>query len=145
MFLLDTNIISELRRADKADHNVWAWAKNTPSTQCYLSAISILEIEFGILKVERRDAIQGRMLRKWLEQDVLVHYAQRILPVDQAVARRCAALHIPNRQSECDAMIAATALVHHLTVVTRNTSDFHATGVALLNPFMAEYGVKPIN
>ncbi len=139
MFVLDTNVISELRRAraGKADRHVVNWAASVPATSLYASAITILELETGVLLVQRRDAKQGAALRAWLDQHVLPAFADRVLPVDTAVAQRCAALHVPDPQSDRDALIAATALVHRMTVVTRNVADFKATGVSLLNPWEA--------
>lgn len=140
MFLLDTNVISELRKAKggRADPNVTTWATHVESSTLYLSAISILELEAGVLLVERRDSEQGAMLRQWLERQVLVAFAGRVLPVDATVAQRCARLHVPNPCAERDALIAATALVHGMTVVTRNVADFERTGVAIINPWRSE-------
>lgn len=137
MYLLDTNVVSELRKAKsgKADAGVIAWAAGLPASELFLSAISVLELEMGVLLVERRDAAQGVVLRSWLDKHVLPAFAERILPVDTAVARRCARLHVPDPRAERDALIAATALVRDLTVVTRNIGDFEATGVKLLNPW----------
>lgn len=137
MFLLDTNIVSELRKVKtgKADKNVVAWAETVATNDLFLSAMTILELELGISLLERRDELQGNMLRTWLENQVLPAFENRILPVDVAIARRCAKLHIPNPCSDRNALIAATALVHKMTVVTRNTADFIATGVQILNPF----------
>ncbi|WP_298597706.1 type II toxin-antitoxin system VapC family toxin [Zoogloea sp.] len=137
MYLLDTNVVSELRKAKsgKADARVTAWAAEVPASELFLSAISVLELEMGVLLVERRDAAQGTVLRSWLDRHVLPAFADRILPVDAAVARRCARLHVPDPRAERDALIAATALVHDLTVVTRNVGDFEVTGVRLLNPW----------
>ncbi len=135
MYLLDTNILSELRRPARANANVLAWAKASPAVNHYISAITILEIERGILLAARRDPLQGEILRRWFEQEVLHHFEKRILPVDVAVALRCAALHVPDPQPERDALIAATALTHGLIVVTRNIADFQSTGVALLDPW----------
>ena len=137
MYLLDTNVVSELRKAKsgKADARVTAWASGVPASELFLSAISVLELEMGVLLVERRDAAQGVVLRSWLDKHVLPAFADRILPVDAAVARRCARLHVPDPRAERDALIAATALVRDLTVVTRNVGDFEATGVRLLNPW----------
>ena len=137
MYLLDTNVVSELRKAKsgKADAGVIAWAAGLHASELFLSAISVLELEMGVLLVERRDAAQGVVLRSWLDKHVLPAFAERILPVDTAVARRCARLHVPDPRAERDALIAATALVHDLTVVTRNVGNFEATGVRLLNPW----------
>ncbi|MCP5162190.1 MAG: type II toxin-antitoxin system VapC family toxin [Hahellaceae bacterium] len=137
MYLLDTNIVSELRkvRAGKADPNVAAWSERVDASELFVSAITILELELGVLSIERKDAVQGAVLRAWLEQHVLPEFTGRTLPVDTAVAQRCARLHVPDRRSERDALIAATALVHGMTVVTRNVADFQPTGVTLLNPW----------
>lgn len=138
MFLLDTNVISELRRPDKADRNVVAWAGTVPAASFFLSAISILEIELGVLLITRKDAAQGAVLRAWIDDQILPRFDGRILAVDTAVAQRCARLHVPDRRAERDALIAATAMVHGLTVVTRNVADFEPVGVALLNPWEAQ-------
>ena len=137
MYLLDTNSVSELRkvRAGKADPNVAAWSERVDASELFVSAITILELELGVLSIERKDAVQGAVLRAWLEQHVLPEFTGRTLPVDTAVAQRCARLHVPDRRSERDALIAATALVHGMTVVTRNVADFQPTGVTLLNPW----------
>lgn len=137
MFLLDTNVLSELRRGRMADQRVRAWAAASPAGLFWVSVISILEIERGVLLVERRDPEQGARLRSWLDGHVLGAFEDRILPVDTIVARRCAGLHVPNPRSERDALIAATALAHSMTVVTRNVADFAPMGVALVNPWVA--------
>lgn len=137
MFLLDTNVVSELRRPERADANVRAWASNTPAELYAISVVTVLELERGMLLVERRDALQAAILRRWLEREILTPFATRILPVDVAIARRCATLHVPDPRPERDALIAATALAHGLTVVTRNIGDFEPMGVALLNPWAA--------
>ena len=137
MFVLDTNVVSELRKArlGKADMNVTTWAQSVDASDLFVSAITIMELELGVLSIERKDATQGVMLRAWLEQHVLPEFSGRTLPVDTAVAQRCARLHVPDRRSERDALIAATALVHGMTVVTRNVADFKPTGVPLVNPW----------
>jgi predicted nucleic acid-binding protein len=135
MYLLDTNVLSELRRPERADASVAGWAARTPAAAFWISVISILEIEMGVLRVERRDPAQGAQLRKWFEGQVLRSFESRILPVDVAVARRAAALHVPDPRADRDALIAATALIHGLTVVTRNIGDFEATAVPLVNPW----------
>ena len=134
MFLLDTNVVSELRKT-QADPAVVAWARSVPAYKLYISAITLLEIETGILRLQRRDPGQAAPLRNWLEVHVMSAFAGRMLSVDGAVARRCARLHVPDRSNECDALIAATALVHDMTVVTRNTRDFAFSGAPVLNPW----------
>ena len=135
MFLLDTNVISELRRPDEADRNVVVWANAVPAANFFISAISILEIELGARLIERRDAAQGAVLRTWIDDQILARFEGRILAIDTAVVQRCAELHVPNPRAERDALIAATALVHGLTVVTRNIGDFEPTGAPMLNPW----------
>ena len=137
MYLLDTNVVSELRKAKsgKANKNVLQWANEVSAAGLFISVITILEIETGILQIDRKDPDQGSMLRHWLNTQVLPTFAERILPVDTEVAQSCARLHVPDPRSDRDALIAATALVHGLTVVTRNSDDFVATGVEILNPW----------
>ena len=139
MFVLDTNVVSELRkvRAGRADPNVAAWSESVDAAELFVSAITIMELELGVLSIERKDATQGALLRSWLEQHVLPEFSGRTLPIDTAVAQRCARLHVPDKRGERDALIAATAIVHGMTVVTRNVADFEATGVSILNPWEA--------
>jgi toxin FitB len=122
-------------KSGKADKNVVSWANSVSATRLFLSAITILELETGILLVERRDPAQGSMLRSWLNAHVLPAFSERILAVDTAVAQCCARLHVPDPRSDRDTLIAATALVHGMTVVTRNVDDFEPTGVEILNPW----------
>lgn len=137
MFLLDTNVVSELRRAGsgKANARVVEWVEGQPASALYLSAISLFELEMGVQRLERNDPAQGAVLRAWLERQVIPGFANRILAFDADVARRYAGLHIPNPRPERDAMIAATALVHGMTIVTRNVGDFGNTGVKIVNPW----------
>jgi predicted nucleic acid-binding protein len=135
MFLLDTNVVSQLRRRERADPTVVAWADTVPVSQFYLSAITLLELELGIQRIGRRDARQGEALRAWLDGQILPRFDGRILAIDTPVALACARLRVPDPRSERDALIAATALCHGMTVVTRNTVDFAATGVTLLDPW----------
>ena len=135
MYLVDTNVVSELRKAKRADPRVRAWAEAQPAARLHLSVISVLELEIGILLLERPDPKQGAVLRAWMDGHVLPTFLDRILAVDTAVVQRCAALHVPNPRSDRDALIAATALVHDMTVVTRNVSHFQPLRVRLVNPW----------
>ncbi len=137
MYLLDTNVISELRKAKtgKISKNVETWASHVPASTLFLSVITILELELGVRLLERRDTSQGAVLRSWFDDHVLTTFSDRILDINSTVALRCATLHVPNPQSDRDALIAATALVHGMTVVTRNVVDFERTGVEIINPW----------
>src|SRR6218665_4193345 len=112
MYVLDTNVVSELRkvRLGKADAGVTAWTQNVDAADLFVSAITIMELELGVLSIERKDATQGAMLRSWLEQQVLPEFSGRPLPVDTAVARRRARLHVPNKRGERGPLIPATPL-----------------------------------
>lgn len=138
MYLLDTNVVSELRkvRTGKADIHVAQWADSVDAADLYLSAITIQELELGVLLAERRDPSQGAIFRAWLNSHVLPAFTGRILAVDTAVAQRSARLHVPDPRPVCDGLIAATALVHGMTVVTRNVADFEPMGVPVLNPWI---------
>ncbi len=140
MFLLDTNVISELRKLGdgKADGRVAAWVSSRDAASFYLSALTLMELEIGILRIERRDAAQGERLRTWMDRHVLPEFLERTLPVDSAVALKCARLHVPDPRAERDALIAATALVYGMTVVTGNVTDFQATGAQIVDPWAAE-------
>ena len=137
MFVLDTNVVSELRkiRLGRADKNVAQWADSVESADLYLSAITVPELEIGVLLAERRDPPQGAIFRTWFERHVLPVFAGRILSVDTAVAQRSAALHVPDPSPFRDSLIAATALVHGMTLVTRNVADFQSSGVSIFNPW----------
>jgi toxin FitB len=137
MFLLDTNVVSELRkiRSGKGDRNVAAWADSIDTADLFVSVVTILELEIGILRVERRDSARGAVLRDWMNERVLTAFANRMLAVDTAVAKRSAQLHIPDPRPIPDALIAGTALVHGMAVVTRNVADFAPMGVAVVNPW----------
>jgi toxin FitB len=137
MYLLDTNVISELRKAGdgRAHPGVLAWFANVDAAETFVSAIVLMELEIGILRLERRDARQGAQLRAWMNQKVLPEFEKRTLAIDLPVAVCRARLHVPDPRQERDALIAATALVHSLTVVTGNVTDFSGTGVAVINPW----------
>ena len=139
MYLLDTNIYRELRLLPKgkADPNVQAWAATIRTEQFYTSVIVAMEIERGVLSMERKDPIQGAVLRHWYHTIFEPSMNGRILPIDHNTARICATLHVPNKVPENDSWIAATATQHGLTLVTRNVKDFEHTGTKLLNPFQA--------
>lgn len=137
MYLLDTNVVSALRRPEKADPALRAWADAVPLELFYLSAITILEIEIGAGLVARRDKVQGDILRRWIDDQILPAFEGRILAIDTAIARQCARLHIPDPRPDRDVLIAATAIVHGLTVATRNDADFAPMQVPLLNPWHA--------
>ncbi|OZA30309.1 MAG: VapC toxin family PIN domain ribonuclease [Hydrogenophilales bacterium 17-61-9] len=139
MYLLDTNVVSELRkvRLGKADRRVADWADSMDAADLYLSVISIQELEMGVLLAERRDPAQGAIFRTWLNGHVLPAFSGRILAVDTAVAFHSARLHVPDPRPVRDGLIAATALVHGMTVVTRNVADFKPTGVPTLNPWIS--------
>lgn len=137
MYILDTNVVSELRKVRRgaADRKVAAWAASVEAPDPYVSAITIQELEIGILQLERRDAAQGALLRAWMRNHVLPTFAGRVLPVDTAVALRSATIHVPDPRPVRDGLIAGTALVHGMTLVTRNEGDFTGTGVTILNPW----------
>ncbi|OWF65966.1 VapC toxin family PIN domain ribonuclease [Polynucleobacter hirudinilacicola] len=137
MYLLDTNVVSEFRKSadGRINKHVKRWADEISPELMFISAISVLELEIGVLQMERRDKKQGLILRKWLNKNVLPAFLDRVLPVDVEVAQRCASLHVPNPKSERDAMIAATAIEHRMTIVTRNVSDFSQSGVKIFDPW----------
>jgi len=135
MFLLDTNVISELRNGKPQQSlAVRAWAETLPANQLYLSAITVLELEMGVLRRERKDVQQGKILRTWVEI-VLQQFAGQVLPFTGETALRCAGMHVPDPRSFRDSMIAATAQQHGLTLVTRNVADFEGLSIKLLNPW----------
>ena len=135
-YLLDTDVVSELRKpARRASERVRAWAGAQRTTELGVSVITVMEVEIGVGRLERRDPSRGRVLREWLERDLLAAFAGRVLPVDLAVVRRAASMHVPDPRPERDALIAATALVHDLVVVTRDVADFEPLGVSLVNPW----------
>ena len=135
MYLIDTNVISAFRRPERLPEQVRAWAASVEADDFFLSAITVLEIEQGILAKERSDAQQGAILREWFDGDILPAFSDRILPFDTDVARKCAALHVPDPRPERDAMIAATAIMHGLKMVTRNVADFEKLQVELIDPW----------
>lgn len=138
MYLLDTNVISELRKIEsgRIDLRVKAWVASVPAELLFLSVVTVLELEMGVLLIERRDRVQGRLMRKWLNSLVIPSFKGRVLAIDLPIAFRCAAMNVPDRRPDRDAWIAATAAEYRMTVVTRNIADFQPTGVSVLNPWM---------
>lgn len=130
--LLDTNVLSDARR--RRSPRLERWIAAQPVGELAISAVTILELERGIRRLERSDAVGARPLRRWLDDDVMSLFDGRILPVDARVAAAAAALHVPDPMPEMDALIAATALARDLTLVTRNVDDFRRTTVRVLDP-----------
>jgi predicted nucleic acid-binding protein len=143
MYLLDTNIVSELRKdTGRANPGVEAWARSSigrreGGRRAFLSVIVLMELEKGVRLAERRDPFQGAILREWLERRVRRDFEGAILPVTEPVAMQAAAYQVPDPAPVADALIAATAAVHGLTVVSRNVNHYRPMGVAVLNPFTA--------
>lgn len=141
MFVLDTNVVSELRkvRSGKADPGVAAWASEVPSGQLFVSSITIHELEHGVLLAERADPPKGAVLRRWLDDSVAAAFDQHVLAVDASVARRAAVMHVPDPAPFRDALIGATALVHGMTLVTRNIKDFaRFDGLDIIDPWQPQ-------
>ena len=138
MYLLDTNVVSETRktRTARIDANVEAWWSRAKLSLFFISVITLFEIEEGVLRIARRDATQGEVLRTWLDDLVLPAFAGRLLPVTPAIARACAALQVPDKRQLTDALIAATARGHDLKVVSRNVAHFEGAGVEVINPWV---------
>lgn len=137
-FLLDTNVVSELRkvRSGKANPGVAEWAEQVPSVRLFVSTITLHELEHSVLLMERSDPRQGAVLRSWLDQSVTAAFADRMLPVDAAVARTAASLHVPDPAPFRDALIGGTALVHRMAVVTRDRKDFERfPGLDVIDPW----------
>lgn len=137
MYLLDTNVISEMRKVatGRANLGLCEWASRQEASWFHISVVTAMELERGILSVERRDTQQGKLLRRWLEQVVRRQFGDKTLFIDDITAEICASLHVPNRCPENEAWIAAQAIQHNLTLVTRNEKDFIGLGIKLINPF----------
>lgn len=135
MFVLDTNVLSELRQGKPhRDPRVLAWASGQEAARLYFSAATAFELEVGVLGMERKDKTQGERLRNWWTL-VQAAFAGRILPFRGSTALLCAPLHVPDKRPYRDTMIAATALEHGFALVTRNVSDFQVPGLKLVNPW----------
>lgn len=141
MYLLDTNILAEMRKMAKgtANENVVNWFRSIGDAPLFVSVVTLMEIERGVLGMERKDPEQGKLLRHWFETLVLTQFKHNTYYInDNTIAKLCAQLHVPDRSPENDAWIAATALRYKLTLVTRNTKDFEDMGVKVVNPFLMD-------
>lgn len=134
-YLLDTNAVSEFRRKTKMDTGFARWAQSVPATQFAISVLTLLEIETGFHRLNRRDPVQAALLRRWIDTFVTPTFSGATYPVTDTIVMRCAPLHIPDPRPALDSLIAATALVHGLAVVTRNEHHFASLGVAIINPW----------
>lgn len=135
MFLLDTNVVSEMRKRRNCDPRVWAWARTMPTKATYVSVITVMELDIGVLRLQQRDPLQADLIRDWVEQHFLPDFHGRILPIATDTARICAKLHVPPPRPERDALIAASAIEQSMTIVTRNVADFAPMGVKVFNPW----------
>jgi toxin FitB len=133
-YLLDTNVLSEIRKGDRADVRVMSWFEKVGAEDLYLSVMTLGEIRYGVESKQRKDPQQARVLERWLERTGL-HFSDRILPVSAAIADRWGRMGIDEPVPDVDAILAATAIEHGLTLVTRNVRNFSRSGVSLLNPW----------
>lgn len=135
-FLLDTDVVSAMRRPQLLPAPVLEWANRLVLSETRISAITVEEIERGVLLRERSDPPQGAVLRDWFEHTVMHHYRDGILPIDEPAARATARLHVPDKRPYADALLAGTALTHGLTLVARNDAHHKGiAGLALVNPW----------
>ena len=137
MLLLDTNVVSELRKvaSGRAHPNVVVWNETVDPAETFISSVVLHELEIGVRLVEHNDPPAGMVLRNWLENSVLTAFSGRILPLDEAAAVQAARWHVPDPKPINDAYIAATAFTRRMTLVTRNVRDFDGMGLALVNPW----------
>ena len=139
-YLLDTNVVSEMRRPARLPRVVAAWIGGLEAEALFLSVATLFELEVGVRRLERRDPRRGAILRRWRNGRLAGAFRGRILPVDEDVVDCCAALHVPDPRPLVDSLIAATAIVHKLTLVTRNEFDFAGIPVAVVNPWARALG-----
>lgn len=139
MYLLDTNVLSELRKGKtaKINPNVEKWAESVKLSDLYISVITLQEIQTGILLLERKDETQAKILQTWFNEYVRVSFKDRTLDVCQSVALLCSNLHVPNPRPYADSLISATAQWHGFSLVTRNIDDFTGQNINLINPWTA--------
>jgi predicted nucleic acid-binding protein len=137
-FLIDTNVISELRKGEKADRAVLEWMSQVDEDDLYLSVLVVGEIRKGVERVRRRDRASAQALETWLRQ-ITTAYAERVLPITTEIAEAWGRLNVPDPLPVIDSLLSATAQVHGMTVATRNVADISRTGVPVLNPFDDSY------
>ena len=135
MYLLDTNVLSETRIPHRTNPNVARWFDQVAPERLFISVVTVFEIELGALRLIRRDPPAGQSLRNWIDQKIMPEFDTRIIDIDRRVMKRSAELQVPKSRPDHDTLIAATALVHGLVMVTRNVKDFADTGVEVVNPF----------
>jgi predicted nucleic acid-binding protein len=133
-YLLDTNVLSELRRGHRADEGVARWFATVPEESIFISVLVLGELRQGVERIRRRDPASAARLERWLHA-LLATHSDRFVPVDERVADLWGRLCVPDPLPAIDGLLAATALVHDLTLVTRNVRDVESTGVRVLNPF----------
>lgn len=133
--LLDTVTISELRKEGRMHDAVRAWQEQLSDRETWLSVVSVMEIRMGHLRVLNKDPVFAQRLESWLETTVIPLFEDRLFQIDLAIAREAAGMRVVHGLSPNDSLIAATAKVHGLTLATRNTADFEATGIRLINPW----------
>lgn len=133
-WLVDTNVVSELRKGARCDRAVLAWFEGVEEDELFTSVLVVGEVRRGVESIRRRDPIAATALEQWLAR-LLETFGDRVLPIDSGVAERWGALNVPDPLPAVDGLLAATALVHGLTLVTRNVRDVERSGVRVLNPF----------
>ena len=136
-YLLDTNVVSALRRKDRAEKRVLDWFERVAEADFFVSVLTMMEIEIGVRRLELHDPRQAAVIRAWKEGPLEALFRGRCVTVDRETVERCAALHVPGPQPEIDALIAATAIAKRLTLVTRNERDFTGIPIAVVNPWSA--------
>jgi toxin FitB len=142
-YLLDTNVVSELRKRHRAASLVLEWFRLAARAEFFISVLTVMEIEKGVRQLERRDALQASKIRAWKEGLLSRRFRGRCLDIDLEIAECSAAHHAPDPRPEIDSLIAATAIVKGLTLVTRNERDFAGIPVALVNPWASRSTREP--
>jgi predicted nucleic acid-binding protein len=135
-YLVDTNVVSELRKGERCNRGVASWFATIESDEVYLSVVTLGELRKGIENIRRRDQPSAQALETWL-LELTTSHEDRLLPIDQTIAEQWGRFNVPDPLPVLDGLLAATAAVHGLTLVTRNLKDVERTGVACFNPFTA--------